>query len=84
MKDIYYLFFLNALGSEKASQDPMDNINLFICRLSEGLFPLNIKKYISECEIKIKINTNEITFKKQDNSETLYKNVVILYNLVYK
>jgi len=81
MKDIVCLFLLKALASKNSSSDPLDNINLFICKLSEGLIPSNSKKIIYNDNISIIINNISIILNKSDNSDELYRKINELYNL---
>ena len=83
MKDIAYLFVLRALSSDLASDDKCDKINLFICRLSEGLFPINVRKTIEENNITVTYKDKIFSLNKSDHADILFNNINELYKSIY-
>ena len=84
MKDIAYLFVLRALSSDLASDDKCDKVNLFICRLSEGLFPINVRKTIHDNNITVTYKDRTFSLNKSDHVDILFNNINDLYTAIYQ
>lgn len=84
MKDISYLFVLRALSSDLASDDKCDKINLFICRISEGLIPINVRKNIQDNNIILTYKDTNFILNNSDNADILFKNIYDLYTSIYE